>query len=186
MLRRALLVSGLAQMRDLPANQIMAIAQRAHFEARPTVDGHFLPQPPWAIIKESKEQPVPVLVGATDNDLGTGLARPTAATPQHYRATARQIFGAHSAESLKALPACTDLQAQPQALAASRDSGRDMGMAALSGVTLQAEFSHAPAYLYLFGHVEPFVPSVTFADLPDPPQPRAPTTSATSPIGWAH
>ncbi len=167
MLMRALHVTGLAQMRGLPADRIMAIAQRAHFQARPTVDGYFLPQPPRAIFEEGKEQPVPVLVGSTNNDLGTGLALLTAATPQQYRAAARQIFGVDSAEFLKAWPARTDAQVQRQALAVSRDSG--MGMAALSWVTLQAEFSHAPAYLYLFDHVEPFAPGVTFADLPDPP-----------------
>ncbi|MBW4051402.1 MAG: carboxylesterase family protein [Proteobacteria bacterium] len=165
-LMRALQVTSLAQMRGLAADQVMAVAQRAHFSARPDVDGYFLPESPQQIFEEGKEQQVPVLIGSTNNDLGTGIALLKTTTPQQYRDAARRIFGAQTRAFLDAWPARSEAQVRRQSLAVSRDSG--MGLAALGWATLQAETAKAPAYLYLFDHVEPFAPGVTFADLPDP------------------
>ena len=165
-LMRAMRITSLAQMRGLAADQVMAVAQRAHFRARPDVDGYFLPQSPRQIFEEGKEQQVPVLVGSTNDDLGTGIALLRTTTPQQYRDAARRMFGAHARAFLDAWPARSPAQVRRQAVAVSRDSG--MGLAALGWATLQAETAKAPAYLYLFDHVEPFAPGVTFADLPDP------------------
>ena len=165
-LMRALHVTTLAQMRGLAPDAVMAAAQRAHFSARPDVDGYFLPQSPQQIFGRGKERQVPVLVGSTNEDLGTGIALLKATTPQQYRAAAKRMFGAHTRAFLDAWPASSPAQVRWQALAVSRDSG--MGLAALGWATLQAETAKAPAYLYLFDHVEPFAPGVTFADLPDP------------------
>ena len=165
-LTRALHATGLAQMRGLAADQVLAAAQRAHFRARPDVDGYVLPESPQQIFEEGKEQQIPILVGSTNTDLGTGIALLSAATPQQYRDAARRMFGASTRAFLDVWPARSDAQVRRQSLAVSRDSG--MGLAALGWATLQAKTAQAPAYLYLFDHVEPFAPGVTFADLPDP------------------
>lgn len=165
-LMRALRATSLAQLRALAPDRLLAVAQRAHFRARPDVDGYVLPDTPQRIFEEGKERHVPVLVGSTANDLGTGVALLRATTPAEYQQAARHMFGAQAPEFLAAWPARTDAQVHRQSLAVSRDSG--MGLAALAWATLQARTGRAPAYLYLFDHVEPFAPGVTFADLDDP------------------
>jgi para-nitrobenzyl esterase len=162
-LMRAMRATRLAQMRALAPDRLLAIAQRAHIRARPDVDGYVLPQDPRRIFEEGRERHVPILVGSTANDLGTAIELLQAATPAQYRDAAERLFGPHARQFLEAWPAGSDAQVRRQSLEVSRDSG--MGLAALAWATLQARTGKAPAYLYLFDHVEPFAPGVTFADL---------------------
>jgi para-nitrobenzyl esterase len=165
-LMRAAHATSLAQMRALAPDRLLAIAERAHIRVRPDVDGYVLPESPQRIFDQGREQHVPVLVGSTANDLGTGIALLRAGTPAQYRKAAKRMFGPHARQFLRAWPARSDAEVHRQALAVSRDSG--MGLAAIAWASLQARTGIAPAYLYLFDHAEPFAPGVTFSDLPDP------------------
>lgn len=161
-LMRAANAGTVAQMRALAPDRLLAIAQHAHIAARPDVDGYVLPETPQQIFQDGKEQPVPILVGSTANDLGTGVSLLHATTPAQYRALSENMFGSHARQFLAAWPAQSYAQVRRQSAAVSYDSG--MGLAALAWVTLQAKSGKAPAYLYLFDHTEPFPPGVTFSD----------------------
>lgn len=161
-LMRALHAGTVAQMRGLAPNRLLAAAQRAHIAALPDIDGYVLPESPQQIFQEGKEQPVPILVGSTANDLGTAVPLLRATSPAEYRALAANMFGPPARQFLAAWPAQSDAQVRRQSAAVSYDSG--MGLAALAWATLQAKSGKAPVYLYLYDHVEPFAPGVKFTD----------------------
>lgn len=161
-LMRALHAGTMAQMRALAPDRLLGVAQRAHIAALPDVDGYVLPESPEKIFQDGKQQPIPILVGSTANDLGTALPLLRTTTPAQYRMLAANMFGQPARQFLTAWPAQSDAQVRRQSAAVSYDSG--MGLAALAWATLQARSGKAPAYLYLFDHVEPFAPGVKFSD----------------------
>lgn len=161
-LMHAMHVTSVAQLRGMAPDKLLALAAKFRYRAHMDVDGYVLPQSPYRIFEEGREQRVPILVGSTANDLWTKIPLLRAKDVSQYRKYARQMFGANGAEFLRVWPARTNAEVVRQGRAVSYDSG--MGLGALSWATLQAQHGSAPAYLYLFSHTQPYAPGVNFSD----------------------
>ena len=59
----------LAQLRDLPAAQLHAAAQKAEYFADLPIDGRFLPESPCRVFQEGRQHRVPVLIGFNADEL---------------------------------------------------------------------------------------------------------------------
>ncbi|RYI01472.1 MAG: carboxylesterase, partial [Acetobacteraceae bacterium] len=71
-LQTAMKASGIAQMRTIPADQIVnvAAADKIRFSG-PTIDGYFLPQTPEQVYADGRQVDVPLLVASVGNDNGS-------------------------------------------------------------------------------------------------------------------
>lgn len=161
-LMRDLHVKSLAQLRGMAPDKLIQLAAQLHYRARPDVDGYVLPESPRRAFEQGRELHIPVLVGSTANDLWTGIPLLQARTVAGYRRRAHEMFGATASQFLAAWPAHTNADVIRQAHLVAQDCG--MGLAALTWASLQAKTGKAPAFLYLFSHVQPYAPGVRFSD----------------------
>lgn len=161
-LMRELHVTTLAQLRGMAPDRLLQLAAQVHYRARPDVDGYVLPESPRRVFLQGRELHVPIVVGSTANDLWTDIPLLRAKTVAGYRRRAKKMFGSSASEFLAAWPVRTNAEVGRQAHLVAQDSG--MGLAALTWASLQAKTGGAPAYVYLFSHIQPYAPGVRFTD----------------------
>ena len=148
----------LAELRDLPAEQLVQIADTTdngdfYLKSGEIIDGWVLPDQPLHISRRGEQNPVSVLSGFTANDgnviahLGYAAAIP--ATDEVYEAEIRKRYG-DLAEQFLALYPASDMD--ESYYGAMRD--RAFGWASQSWVQ-HADNVGAPAYLYYFAHIPP-------------------------------
>jgi len=166
--QRVLGAASLAAMRQLPADRILAAQNRCAagecgkpFQARPIVDGYFLPLDPIAIFKAGKQHDVPLLVGFTHDESWNDLM--TARTRAQFRAIARNLYADRTDEFLRLYAPAEDAGVKTAAADAVRDGGMASVMRAWARA--QRETGHAPVYMYVYSHPHPYVPGIVFADL---------------------
>ena len=148
----------LESMRRLPADRILAV-QGATGRYGPLVDGWLLPEDPGAIFQAAKQNDVPIMIGYTRDEGFSPFNH--VMTLSDYRQQAK-AYGEHAPDLLRLYPAESDSQARRVAL----DIGRDatLGLQMRSWARAQVKKGRAPAYLYLFSRVHPYVPGVKFSD----------------------
>ena len=148
----------LESMRQLPADRILAV-QGTTGRYGPLVDGWLLPEDPGAIFQAAKQNDVPIMIGYTRDEGFSPFNQ--VVTLSDYRQQAK-AYGEHAPDLLRLYPADSDAQARRAAL----DIGRDatLGLQMRSWARAQARSGKAPAYLYLFSRVHPYVPGVKFSD----------------------
>jgi len=157
--------TSLAGLRSLSAQDLLAafIKNPAGMNGA-IVDGWFLPQDLYTTYSDGKQNDVPLLTGATNDEggniggagaavMGGGGGR--GATPDSlatYKAWASHTFGDKAATLLTLYPASDDAGARK----AYHDVYRDINFAGhRTWVKLQSSTGKAPAYLYMFSHVPP-------------------------------
>jgi para-nitrobenzyl esterase len=154
----------IADLRAMPASDLVAA-----FKKRPSgmnaaiVDGWFLPQDIYTIYSQGKQNDIPLLTGATNDEGGTivavgapGLANGGSSgvpdTLAKYTAWANAAFGSKSGTLLKLYPATDDASAAK----AYHDVNRDINFAGhRTWAKLQATTGKSPAYIYMFSHIPP-------------------------------
>ncbi len=161
-LQQALDVKNIAEMRMVSSDKVEAAALRARVQARPNVDGYFLPRSARQIFEAGEQNDVAVVTGWTANDIGATTPLLSAKTVAEYRDIAMKTYGARSADFLKVWPASNDAAAIAQAKQVARNSG--FGLAGRNWARLQAATGKQPSYLYLHSRVHPFTPGVTYTD----------------------
>ena len=124
------------------------------------VDGWFLPQDIYTIYSQGKQNDLPLITGAT-NDEGGNISRTGAGaggrasapeTLAAYVAWAKQTFGDKAEALLSLYPASDDAQAKR----AYHDVYRDINFAGhRTWAKLQSTTGKSPAWLYLFSHIPP-------------------------------
>ena len=169
-LQKRLGAQGLAAMRNVPADQILALQEENQLglkvpgvRAPAVIDGYF-----WTGTKEQafashQASDVPVIAGSNGDDLDSArYPRTRANTVADYQAMARQIYGAAADQFLQLYPAQTDADVQPMAHRAAMENG--MMMNSRSCAEVQARYGTAPVYIDTFVRKHPYAPGVRIAD----------------------
>ncbi|HET7267976.1 MAG TPA: carboxylesterase family protein [Oleiagrimonas sp.] len=153
--RQHLGADSLAQLRAMPADQLLAAAGGegvAHFG--PTIDGYFLPRPPAAIYEAGQQAHVPLLVGSNSQEGFYALMFDhETPTPANYRAVIEKQFGAHADQALKLYPGATLEQIKASGTALVGDEF--IALATWSWMHWQRKTGEAPVYYYFFTQPRP-------------------------------
>lgn len=167
-LQRALKVGSLTDLRNVPADRILAA--QAEFQLggttgtvrfRPNVDGYFMPRTPREIFASGEQNDVPLLIGFTRDESGNELK--FARSVEEYKAAASKYFGPQAHEFLKLYPVRSDAEVPAIGAAAVRDGG--MATSIRSWALGQLQKGESPAYIYMYSHPHPYQPGVVLADL---------------------
>jgi para-nitrobenzyl esterase len=161
-LQEAMKAPDLAAMRAVSSDKVSAMAQAAGVRAGPDIDGYYLPDSTQAIFAAGRQFDVPVVAGATGNDIGTAIPIRRATTTAAYAEAAKAMYGDKAATFLKLWPARDDEAVVRQADQIGRSSGFNLG--AYGWARLQTATGKRPAWLFSVSRVQPFTPGVAFAD----------------------
>jgi para-nitrobenzyl esterase len=162
-MQQALNAKGLAEMRAVPWDQVLAtLAQLSGpqggpgsgIQTRPFVDGYFMPDLPEKIFKAGKQNDVPLYTSSTQEDLGSAMQFydnvKTLADLQKY---AKDAFGDAVDQFFKLFPASNDDEARKVALIVVADTG--FGVSNRDWARDQALTGKHPVYLAQWAHVPP-------------------------------
>lgn len=167
-LQRALGVKSIADLRNVPADRILAA--QAEFQLggtagtvrfRPNLDAYFMPRTPKEIFASGEQNDVPLLIGFTRDESGNELK--FARSIDEFKAAAGKYFGAQADAFLKLYPVRSDTDVPTVGAAAVRDGG--MATSIRSWALGQVAKGQASAYIYMYSHPHSYPPGVVFADL---------------------
>jgi para-nitrobenzyl esterase len=165
-LQQVLKVHSLAELRNVPADRILAMQAEFQLGAsggpvrfRPSLDAWFMPRSPREVFAAGQQNDVPLLLGFTRDESSNDLR--TATTADAYMAAARRYFSEHSNEFLHLYPITAGVRAM--GAAAARDGG--MATSMRTWALGQLAKGRAPIYLYMYAHPHPYAPGAVFADL---------------------
>jgi para-nitrobenzyl esterase len=168
-LARGLGANSSDELRSLPAERLQLAGHgpgdpsrvgRGSFDTSwVIVDGHVLPDAPYAVFERGGQSDVPLLVGTTSNE---GSAGPPAPSLAAFQDQARRDFGAKAGHYLSLFPASTDTEAA----AASRRafSFRNFVWQGWTWAQLHARTARAPVFYYRFQHAPPIPANAQFAE----------------------
>lgn len=167
-LQRVLGMSSLADLRNVPADKILAA--QAEFQLggtagtvrfRPNLDGYFMPRTPREIFASGGQNDVPLLIGFTRDESGNELK--IARSVADFKTAANKYFGPKTDAFLKLYPVRSDADVASMGAAAVRDGG--MATSIRSWALGQLQKGQSPAYIYMYSHPHPYEPGVAIADL---------------------
>jgi para-nitrobenzyl esterase len=166
--QHALQAASLDDMRQVPADRILALQEEFQVGARGgairigggNVDGYFLPADPAHLFASHAQNDVPVITSFNHDESSNPLR--TAKNLEEYKAAARQLYGAAADEFLKLYPASNDAEAAEMGRTAARDGLVARG--ARNWALQQAANGKAPVYISMYSRVHPYVPGVVIAD----------------------
>ncbi len=166
--QEALGKKSIAELRNVPADRILALQQEFQVGARggsirvggANADGYFLPATPSAIFAAHQQNDVPVILGFTHDESSNDLSR--AKTVAEYKAAAEKLYGKDAEAFLKLYPASTDAEAVAAGHDAARDGGVGRGMR--NWAVVQSKSGSAPVRMFLFSRAHPYIPGVVIAD----------------------
>ena len=167
---RRLNVSGLNELRNVPADKILALQEEHQLGANvqgvrlpPTLDGLFWTQDKAQTLASHQFNDVPIMAGSNGDDLDSGWSPLTKATTvAEFRETAEKLYGAQAAEFLKLFPVRSDADVALVAHLAARESGF-LGQSRTCG-ELQAKYNHSASYIEVFAHKHSYAPGAKIAD----------------------
>lgn len=162
--------SGIKEMRQLPADRILALqaefqvgASKHGVRTGPIIDGYFTPMSRIDILKAHENSDVPIIASSNGDDLDSNRSALTRAkSVAEYEEVARRMYGNNAAEFLKLYPVSSDSQVNAMAHRAAEDAGMQ-GMARQCA-RLNATYNKSPAYIDLFTLKNPYIPGVYIAD----------------------
>jgi para-nitrobenzyl esterase len=167
-LQRTLKVGSLADLRNVPADRILAA--QAEFQLggtagtvrfRPNVDAHFMPRTPREIFASGEQNDVPLLIGFTRDEGGNELR--TARSIDEFNMAAKKYFGDKTDQFLKLYPVRSDAEVPGVGATAVRDGG--MATSMRSWALGQVAKGKAPAYVYMYSHPHSYEPDAAIADI---------------------
>lgn len=167
-IQQALKVNSLDEMRQVPADRILALQEEFQVGARGgairvgggNLDGYFFPEQPAQLFPDHKFNDVTVVAGFTHDETTNALR--TAKNLEEYKAAAKNLFGNAAAEFLKFYPASTDAEVKEMGSTAARESGVQRGQRLWA--IEQTKYGKAPAYIFMFSRVHPYISGVKIAD----------------------
>jgi len=167
-IQQALGKASLGEMRNIPADRILALQEEFQVGARggsirvggAISDGYFLPNTPAKIFAAHQQNDVPVILGFTHDESSNALR--TAKSLTEYKAAAVKLYGNDSDAFLRLYPAATDAEVAEVGRTAAREGmvGRSMR----NWAVVQRKCGTAPVRMYMFSRVHPYIPGVAIAD----------------------
>jgi para-nitrobenzyl esterase len=167
---RRLNVSGLNELRNVPADRILGVQEEHQLGANvqgvrlpPTLDGLFWTQDKAQTLASHQFNDVPIMAGSNGDDLDSNWSPLTkAVTVAQFDEAANKLYGAHSAEFLKFYRVRSDADVPRIAHLAATESGF-VGQSRNCG-ELQAQYNHSAAYIEVFAHKHSYAPDARIAD----------------------
>ena len=167
-LQEALKAASLDDMRQVPADRILALQEEFQVGARggpiriggANVDGYFLPESPAKLFAAHKQNDVAVIAGFTHDESSNQLR--TAKNLDEYKGVARKLFGTDADKFLNLYPASNDKEASVMGATAAREGMVEKG--ARNWAMVQAKSGTAPVRIFLYSRVHPYIPGVKIAD----------------------
>lgn len=169
-IQKLLDASGIREMRQMPADRILAVQAESQVEANrqgvrtgPIIDGYFTPMSEIDILKAHENSDVPIIASSNGDDLDSGRSALTRAkTVAEYKEAARRMYGRNAARFLALYPVSSDSEVRAMAHRAAEDAG--MQGAARECARLNADYDRSPSYIDLFTLKNPYIPGVYIAD----------------------
>lgn len=170
-LQERLGAANLAEMRDIPADKILAAQSESQVGAHvqgirvpaPIIDGYALPAQSEDMIRSGNFNKVPIIASYNTDDIDLGRNPISKATTvAEFQSIARQTYGNAAGEFLKLYPVKDDASVRAVALQAARDSGFEL--AARQCASMNEQFGGQPGFIDQFAHKHPYVPGVKIAD----------------------
>ncbi len=166
--QEALKAKSLDDMRQVPADRILALQEEFQVGARggpirvggANVDGYFLPQTPAQLFAAHQHNDVPAIVGFTHDESSNDLR--TAKTLPDYVAAARKLYKEDADQFLKLYPAANDAEAREMGRTAAREGLVERS--ARNWAVVQAKSGSAPVFVFMYSRVHPYIPGVKIAD----------------------
>lgn len=141
-----------AEMRELPADELQRAAADLAEHWRPSIDGHVLTRSPAEIYARGEQLDVPHLLGSNADEASLGLATPVGVSLEEFRRSAYETYGDDAEEFLRLYPATEENVAEVQAQA---DTDRVMTAAMYRWAHLHSAHASSSTFLYFFSHVPP-------------------------------
>jgi len=168
--QRRLNVSGLSDLRSVPADKILALQEEHQLGANvqgvrlpPTLDGLFWTQDKARTLASHQFNDVPIMAGSNADDLDSNWSPLTKATTvAEFQDAAGKLYGAQAGEFLKLFPVRSDVDVPRVAHLAARESGF-LGQSR-SCAELQAKYNHSPSYIEVFARKHSYAPDAKIAD----------------------
>lgn len=169
-IQKLLHASNIEEMRQVPADRIVALQQEFQVESRkrgvrtgPIIDGYFTPMSQMDILKAHENSDVPIIASSNGDDLDSNFSPLTKArTVAQYERIAREMYGANAAEFLELYPVSSNSQVSAMAHRAAEDAGFQGD--ARRCAQLNARYNGEPTYIDLFTLKNPYIPGVKIAD----------------------
>ena len=169
-MQKAIGARSLAEMRDVPADKILAAQTEtqvgAHVEGvrvgGPIVDGYVLPMPKSQALAQHRINPAPIIASYNGDDIDQGQ-NPfgKARTVADYQRIATEYYGADAAAFLKQFPVKSDADV----VRMSRQVGSMNGLEQSARQCAVAEAANGNAtYIDLFTHRHPYVAGLKLPD----------------------
>ena len=162
----ALKSASLAEMRRLPADKLLAIQNQCSagcpekFQARPIVDGYFMPQPALQRFANAQQNDVSLILGFAHDESWAPLMN--ARTLEEFRAAAELTFGDKASEFLRLYKPSRDADVSRTAAQAVRDGG--MASVMRTWARAQKQTGNAGVWFYVYSHPHPYAKGITFSD----------------------
>jgi para-nitrobenzyl esterase len=154
--QKAAKASSLAELRAMPAEQLLKTAYRGIVSAR---DGYFFDRDPKDVYLAGDQAHVPVLIGWNSEEAKGGIRQKP--TVESFRNLLQQLFQDDTTEALRYFPDAGDEDAYASMLALQND------LFTVHPSWLWAEYQirsgHAPVYRYLFSRAVPGAPGAIHA-----------------------
>ena len=169
-LQKAMNVSSLEEMRQMPADRILALQGESQVgvnvrgvRTSGVLDGYFWTTPKEEALQAHTNNDVPLIASFNNQDIDVGT-NPLAhvKTLQEFHDAAVRLYGPNSDEFLKLYPAATDPEAAEMGLRAAHEAGLEG--ASQTCAELQAKYNKSATYIDLFARKHPYVPGVKIAD----------------------
>jgi para-nitrobenzyl esterase len=166
-IQKALKANNLDDMRQVPADRILAVQSESQLGASVTgfrtggvMDGYFAPKKKADILAAHEFNDVPIIASFTHDEASIALKQAKAVA--EYKAAAAKTFGDSADEFLKLYPVSTDADILPMAQTAANDASGLLNSCGCA--SMQAKYNKSQAYIMVFARKHPYVPGVKIAD----------------------
>jgi len=151
----SLKVNTLADLRAIPAEQLLKATATAGFERFPIcVDGYFFPKSPSEIYEAGEQAHVPLLVGWNSQESGyQGILGQDKPTLENYKKAVEKLYGEKSSEVLRMYNASNDEEVEQVATDLAGD--RFIGFSTWKWSNVQSKTGGKPMYRYLYARPRP-------------------------------
>jgi para-nitrobenzyl esterase len=166
-IQRRLGVSNLEEMRNVPADRILAIQAESQVgvsvqgvRVGGVIDGYFMPKTQAEIAQAREMNDVPIIASFNQDEAQNALAQ--AKTAAEYRNLAYRMYGEKAPEFLRLYPVNSDADVTRMARTAAREAGLENN--ARKCAQVMAQYNKSPAYITTFAKKHSYAPGVKIAD----------------------